>query len=52
MNVGVADPALADLAWKLEAILKGYGGTHLLELSKGQLLTQQGAFLLVWVTGL
>ena len=24
MNVGVADPALADLAWKLEAILKGY----------------------------
>ena len=24
MNVGIADPALADLAWKLEAILKGY----------------------------
>ena len=30
MNVGVADPA--DLAWNLEAILKGYGGTYFLDL--------------------
>ena len=29
MNTGLAD--VADLAWKLEAILKGYGGTHLLD---------------------
>ena len=29
MNAGLADTA--DLAWKLEAILKGYGGTHLLD---------------------
>lgn len=32
MNVGVADAA--NLAWKLEAILNGYGGTHLLDLFK------------------
>ena len=29
MNAGLADTA--DLAWKLEAVLKGYGGTHLLD---------------------
>ena len=29
MNTGLADTA--DLAWKLEAVLKGYGGTHLLD---------------------
>ena len=29
MNAGLADAA--DLAWKLEAVLKGYGGTHLLD---------------------
>ena len=29
MNVGVADAA--DLAWKLGAVLKGYGGAHLLD---------------------
>ena len=29
LNTGVADTA--DLAWKLEAVLKGYGGTYLLD---------------------
>ncbi len=29
MNVGVSDAA--NLAWKLEAVLKGYGGPHLLD---------------------